>query len=104
MKRGDVWWARLPAPIGARPVVLLSRDEAYRVRDLVTIAPITTTVRHLPVEVPLGPSEGLSKLCVANLDTILTIRKTQLTRHLSSLPADKIDGINQALKFALAIP
>lgn len=104
MRRGDVWWAQLPAPIGARPVVLLSRDEAYRVRELVTVAPITTTVRHLPVEVPLGPAEGLSKPCVVNLDTIMTVRKTQLTRSLSSLPADKIDHINHALKFALAIP
>jgi len=34
--------AELPAPAGRRPVVLLSRDEAYAVRELVTIAPLTT--------------------------------------------------------------
>ncbi|MEW6556968.1 MAG: type II toxin-antitoxin system PemK/MazF family toxin, partial [Elusimicrobiota bacterium] len=44
MKRNEVWWADLPKPIGKRPVVLLSRDEAYNVRNAVTIAQITTTV------------------------------------------------------------
>ena len=40
MKRGEVWWAELPPPTGRRPVVLLSRDEAYEVRALVIIAPV----------------------------------------------------------------
>ena len=31
MRRGEVWWADLPAPAGRRPVVLLSRNEAYAV-------------------------------------------------------------------------
>jgi len=31
MKRGEVWWARVDK---RRPVVLLSRDEAYAVRKL----------------------------------------------------------------------
>jgi mRNA interferase MazF len=29
MKRGEVWWATLPEPVGRRPVVLLSRNAAY---------------------------------------------------------------------------
>jgi mRNA-degrading endonuclease toxin of MazEF toxin-antitoxin module len=27
MRRGEVWWADLPAPAGKRPVVLLSRND-----------------------------------------------------------------------------
>jgi len=53
MKRGEVWWANLPAPIGRRPVLLLSRDRAYQVRTAVTVAEITRTIRHIPVEVEL---------------------------------------------------
>ena len=49
MRRGEVWWADQPQPIGRRPVLLLSRDEAYNVRNAVTVAQITTTVRNLPV-------------------------------------------------------
>ena len=73
MRRGDVWWADLPAPAGRRPVVLLSRNEAYAVRELVTVAPVTTRARNIPTEVRLGPAQGLPKACVANLDTITTI-------------------------------
>lgn len=70
MRRGEVWWTDLPPPAGRRPVVLLSRNEAYAVRELVTVAPITTRARRIPTEVPLGPAEGLPKACVVNLDTI----------------------------------
>ena len=59
MRRGEVWWAELAAPAGRRPVLLLSRDEAYLVRELVTIAPLTTRVRQIPSEVPLGPGDGV---------------------------------------------
>ena len=82
MTRGEVWWANLPAPIGKRPVVLLSRDEAYSVRNAVTVAEVTTKIRGIPVEVLQGPGDGLSKKCVANLDTIVTIRKELLVERL----------------------
>ena len=72
MKRGEVWWAELPVPLNRRPVVLLSRDEAYTIRNAVTVAEITSTIRGIPVEVKLGPKDGLPKKCVANLDTIIT--------------------------------
>ena len=104
MRRGEVWWAELPPPIGHRPVVLLSRNEAYRVRELVIVAPVTTTTRHIPAEVPLSVKDGLPKSCVVNLDTLMTIRKAKLTKHLASLRPEKLDAINEALKFSLAIP
>src|SRR5947199_10761165 len=66
MRRGEVWWADLPPPAGRRPVVLLSRNEAYAVRQLVIVAPITTRVRRIPTEVPLGPEEGLPKASAVN--------------------------------------
>ena len=52
MKRGEIWWAELELPAGRRPVVVLSRDEAYAVRSLIIVAPITTRIRHIPSEVP----------------------------------------------------
>jgi len=103
MKRGDLWWARLPAPVGRRPVILLSRDSAYAVRESVTVAPITRTVHGIPVEVPLGPAEGLPTACVANLDNVLTIPKRSLERPLGSLLSQKMAEVDQALKFALGL-
>ena len=49
MKRGEVWWVDMPAPAGRRPAVLLSRDAAYRVRAAITVAPVTRTIRNIPV-------------------------------------------------------
>ncbi len=103
MRRGEVWWAKLPAPAGRRPVVLLSRDEAYAVRNLVTVAPVTTRARNIPVEVPLGRKEGLPKECVVNLDTITTIPKSMLLELISVLPTPKVAAINQAIQFALGL-
>lgn len=103
MRRGEVWWAELPAPGGRRPVVLLSRDEAYAVRELVTVAPITTRIRDIPVEVRLGPGEGLPKECAANLDTITTIPKSMLLSYISALPASKVAAIDAAIQFALGL-
>jgi len=101
LKRGEVWWADLPAPLGRRPVVLLSRDEAYSVRNAVTVAEVTRTIRGIPVEVPLGTEDGLPRKCVVNLDTIITIRKELLVERIALLKSDKMKQIKKAIQFAL---
>lgn len=103
MRRGEIWWAELPASAGRRPVVLLSRNEAYAVRELVTVAPVTTRVRRIPTEVPLGPAEGLPKACVVNLDTITTIPRRTLTAAIGPLPAEKLTAVERSLMFALGL-
>lgn len=103
MRRGEVWWAKLPFPIGRCPVVLLSRNEAYAVRNAVTVAEVTTTIRDIPVEVALGKEDGLPKSCVVNLDTIVTIRKELLIERSIFLGSEKIERINQSIKFALSL-
>ena len=103
MKRGEVWWANIPAPVGRRPVLLLSRNSAYAVRASVTVAPITRTIHQIPVEVPLGPEDGLSKECVVNLDGIATIPKRSLDRNLTMLSPEKMALVEKAIKFALGL-
>ena len=104
MRKGEVWWAKLPPPLGRRPVVLLSRDEAYTVRSAISVAEVTTRIRGIPVEVVLGPEDGLPKRCVANLDTIVTIRKELLIERITILRNEKVEQIDAAIKFALSIP
>ena len=103
MRRGEIWWAELTPLAGRRPVLLLSRDEAYAVRELVTVAPVTTRMRHISSEVPLGPEEGLPKLCVVNLDTITTIAKRSLQERLVPLSPEKLKAVEAALHFALGL-
>ena len=101
MRRGEVWWADLPAPVGRRPVLLLSRDRAYGVRNAVTVAFVTTTIRGIAVEVPLGPADGMPKPCVANLDVVNTIPKVTLVQPICTLTPTKLADVGRAARFAL---
>jgi mRNA interferase MazF len=84
-------------------VLLLSRNEAYSVRSLVIVAPVTTRIRSIPSEVPLGADDGLPQDCVANLDTITTIPKDCLRSRLAVLSAKKLKEIEAAIHFALGM-
>jgi mRNA interferase MazF len=101
VRRGEVWWAELPPPIGRRPVVLLSRDVAYRVRTSITGAIVTRVARNIPVEVPLGTEDGMPQQCVVNLDDILTIPKARLTGRITVLSPQKMTALARAVIFAL---
>jgi mRNA interferase MazF len=101
MRRGEVWWAELPQPIGRRPLVLLSRDAAYRVRTSVTVGMVTRTVRAIPVEVLLGTEDGMPQDCVVSLDNILTIPKARLVERITTLSPQKMTSITEAIIFAL---
>ncbi len=103
VRKGEVWWASLPPPAGRRPVVVLSRDDANRVRDRVIVAPVTTRIRGVPSEVRLGPEQGLPKDCVANVDTVTTIPKTDLAQPISRLASPKIIEVERALRFVFAL-
>ena len=103
MKRGEIWWAELEPPAGRRPVLLLSRDEAYSVRELVTVAPVTSRQRNILSEVPLGIEDGLPRPCVINLDTITTIAKASLRDRLTTLSLEKQRAVEAALHFALGM-
>jgi mRNA interferase MazF len=101
VRRGEVWWAELPPPIGRRPVVLLSRDVAYRVRTSITVGIVTRIARNIPVEVPLGPEDGMPQQCVVNLDDILTIPKARLAERITVLSPQKMIVVARAVIFAL---
>ena len=101
MRRGEVWWADLPTPIGRRPVVLLSRDVAYRVRTSITVGIVTRIARNIPVEVPLGTEDGMPQPCVVNLDDILTIPKLRLVERITTLSPQKMTAVAKAIIFAL---
>jgi mRNA interferase MazF len=69
----------------ARPVVVLTRDVVRSAMRRVTVAPITTTVKGLSTEVPIGRPNGLDQDCVISCDNIITIDKVALGRQLGFL-------------------
>ncbi len=58
VRRGDIWLADIPGD-KIRPVVILTRTAVIKHLHSVIAAPVTSTIRSIPSEVPLGISEGL---------------------------------------------
>ena len=74
-----------------RPVVVLTRDLVRPHMDRVTVARITTTIRGLSTEVPVGPANGLEHRCVISCDHIVTVPKNALGRQIGHLlPAQEV--------------
>ncbi|MEI6186503.1 MAG: type II toxin-antitoxin system PemK/MazF family toxin [Dehalococcoidia bacterium] len=103
MRRGEIWWAEMELPAGRRPVILLSRDEAYNVRSLVIVAPVTTRARNIAAEVPLSAENGMPQDCVVNLDVITTIPKDCLRSCIAILSPKKLREVEGAMRFALGL-
>lgn len=103
MRRGDLYVAALPLPVGRRPVLLVTRSAAITVRSAVTVAPVTRTIRRIASEVPLDETHGLRTASVANCDSLQTIPKSALRRRLGALAPEDLPLLDRALRFALEI-
>lgn len=81
---------------------VLARDAACTVLNAVIVAPLTTTIRHIPTAVPLDPqADSVPRPSVVSLDSILTIRKDLLDTLIVGLRPTKLEAIEQAIHFAL---
>ena len=100
----DIWWVELPEPVGRRPVLLLGRTRAYSYLTRVLAVEVTTTIRAIPQEVTLGRREGLSRACVANLDTLRTIPRVSLRARVGRLAARRHAEVKRALGHVLGWP
>jgi mRNA interferase MazF len=95
-----VWWCELPG-IGRRPVVVLSRDTAIPRLKRALVGPCTTTLRGIPSEVPLEPSEDpVPSPSVVNLDSVESVALTTLVERLGRLGDDRMRQICAALAIA----
>jgi mRNA interferase MazF len=100
--RGEVWWCELPE-IGRRPVVVLSRDVAIPRLRRALIGPCTTTIRGIPSEVLLEPTEDPIPLrSVVNLDSVESVSISTLVERLGRLGDDRMRQICSALEIAVA--
>jgi mRNA interferase MazF len=99
-ERGDVWLADVPGD-KRRPVVVLTRSSVLPRLTTILVAPVTTRVREIPTEVPLGPPHGLARRCVANFDNILPLPKDKLIQHVGRLGALELRRACTAARFAI---
>lgn len=79
---------------------MITRDEAIPVLRTVLVAPVTRTIRSIPSEVQLGPTQGLSVESVATMDNVLAFPKAMLTRRLGGLAHSEMWRVCDALRAA----
>ena len=100
--RGEVWWCELPEA-GRRPVVVLSRDAAIARLGRAVIGPCTTTIRGIPSEVLLEPTEDpIPRISVVNLDSVESVSIATLVERLGRLSDGRMRQICTALEVAVA--
>ncbi len=93
----------MPEPLGRRPVLLLSRDQVYRILKKAIVAEISTTIREIPVEVELGAEEGLPRTSVANVDNTHAVAISRLSSKIGELSEERVWEVERALGFAFNI-
>ena len=100
MTRGEIWFAEVGRK--RRPVLVLTRAEVLDVRALVTVAEVTTSIRHIAAEVEFDHEEaGLDRPSVINCDGLHTITKESLTRYAGSVGEETMERVCWAVGYAL---
>ena len=110
VRRGEVWWASLPAPAGSepgyrRPVLVVQAEEFNRssIRT-VMCAVISSNLRlaDAPGNVRLASrASGLQKVSVVNVSQIITADRTRLTERVKKLDDKTMRQIDEGLRLVL---
>jgi mRNA interferase MazF len=64
------------------------------------VAPITSSIRGLASEVPVGVAEGLKHDSAVNLDHVQCVEQAKLTGYVGQLGTDKMRQVCRALAIA----
>ncbi|HKH43942.1 MAG TPA: type II toxin-antitoxin system PemK/MazF family toxin [Thermoanaerobaculia bacterium] len=100
VNRGEIWLFTFKPPDKRRPVLVLTRQEVIDLLSTVLVAPITSTIRGAPSEVPVGIAEGLKAPSAVNLDHVQTVERHQLVHYVGSLGREKMAAVCKALAIA----
>ncbi|HEY7920018.1 MAG TPA: type II toxin-antitoxin system PemK/MazF family toxin [Streptosporangiaceae bacterium] len=83
-----------------RPVLVLTREVVRPHLTRVTVAPITTTIRGLSTEVPVGRRNGLHQASVISCDNIVTVPAAALGRQIGYLLPAQEAALTNAVQAA----
>ena len=110
MRRGEIWWARLPTPRGSepgyrRPVIVLQSDAFNRSKIRTVVAAVITSnieLANAPGNVSLTRKQsGLPRNSVVNVSQIVTIDKSYLAERVSRLAAKHVTAVDEGVRLAL---
>lgn len=100
MRRGEVWVAQVGGK--RRPVLVVTRSEVLEVRNLVTVAEVTTQVRGLAAEVRIDRDDvPLDQASVINCDGLHTVAQSMLASRVGEVGDETMAKVGAAVSFAL---
>ncbi len=100
MNRGEIWLAQVGRK--RRPVLVLTRDSVIDVRELITVAEVTTSIRSIAAEVHLADDDvSIDRTSVINCDGLHTITQTSLTSRVGSVSEDTMRKVCSAISYAV---
>lgn len=113
IQRGDV--VLINAPFVTRPgskirpmLVIQNDTNNRRMRNTILATITTNTARAgeptqvmIDVSTPEGQQSGLINNSVVSTENLLTVKQTQITRTIGSLPTGLMDQVDVALKSSL---
>ena len=113
MKRGELWWADLPNPVGSgpgykRPVLVVQANpfNASRISTVI-VATVTSNLAlaEAPGNVRIGKSDsGLPQPSVVNISQLITLDRAILSKKVKALPGAAMDKVDAGLKLVLSLP
>ena len=112
MKRGEIWWAELRAPVGSGPgykrPVLIVQANAFNASRIATVIVATITsnlaLAEAPGNVRVAKSEsGLPQPSVVNVSQLITLDRVVLTSRVKALGGVAMDKVDSGLKLVLGV-
>lgn len=112
IRRGDVWWADLPEPVGSspgysRPVLVVQADK-FNASNLntVVIAVITKSLWLAEADGNVSLTKAQSRLpsdSVVNVSQLFTVDGSVLRGYVSTLDEKKMRQVDSGLKKVLGL-
>ncbi len=112
IKRGDIWWAKLPEPVGSgpgykRPLLIIQSNEFNKSKINTIIAVVITSNLRLaaaPGNILLSIKRSkLPKESVINISQVITIDKALLTETVDDLASSIIAQVDEGLQLVLKL-
>jgi len=86
-----------------RPALILTRRSKLHLLTWLTVAPITSTIRGITSEVPVGPRNGLDHESVVSCDNITTVHMNAVGDTIGLLFDDQEPALARAISDAFEL-
>ncbi len=112
IRRGEIWWAGLPAPRGSepgfrRPIVIVQSDSFNKSRINTIIAAVITSNLQLaeaPGNLFLSHKDSkLPKDSVINVSQLITLDKSYLMEKVGRLNSKQLTALSDGLRLVLSL-